>query len=163
MYNVINTLKHIREYITLKRQYNTRNMRIALFAGLITYRRVTDGPSLNPMDYMFSTKYTMNITTAYGFALYMKIHLKSMYSELEEITSMMVGSTYGLYQATMQGNDKKKADSLEVIIMLHKRIDTIIEKVPKDIEREVNKVAYKQMEASSLGKRSEMIMEKMKD
>jgi hypothetical protein len=152
-------LLHAKGYWALKSKYSTKEMRVRLYAGLLTYRRVTDGPSVNPMDYMFSTKHMLNISTAYGFKLYMALHLKPMSETIHIFSNKMTRTTYSLYQATMQNDVDKIADTIEIIIGLHKDIDTYTASIPNDIVREVNSMAYHQMEGCSLSKRMERIME----
>lgn len=152
--------KGIKGYITLRRKYPTTEMRTRLYAGLTTYRKVTKGPSVNPMDYMFSTKTFLDLSTAYGFDLYAAIHLPRLQRPIKHFTSIIVGTTYSLYQATMQGNEIKKADSVEAIMALHKDLDEFLEVIPSDIQQAVNSLSYNQIVDASLEKRMERILEK---
>jgi len=70
----------------------------------------------------------------------------------------MISSTFGLYQGTMQDCIDKKTDGLEVIMELHCAINELVEAMPKQIEVKVNRLAFQQTKASSLGKRTESIM-----
>ena len=153
-----NSIKHVIGYVALKRQFSSEEMLIALYAGLLTYRNVTAGPSVNPMDYMFSTKHLTSLTTAYGYPLYMKLHLPKLAPTFAWLSKCMISSTFGLYQGTMQDCIDKKTDSLEVIMELHCAINKLVEAMPKQIEVKVNRLAFQQTKASSLGKRTESIM-----
>lgn len=158
--NVKELLKHAKGYCTLRTKYTTKEMRVRLYAGLVTYRRVTDGPSVNPMDYMFSTKYMLNISTAYGFKIYMALHLKPVSEPFNRFSSKMVRTTYSLYQATLKNNTVQIEKFLGQISTLHNEIDVFLEDCQKDIDVEVTNMAYHQMCDSSMEKRMERLMEK---
>jgi hypothetical protein len=109
------------------------------------------------MDYMFSTKYLLNISTSIGFKFYMALHLRGLGCTTSELTSKILRSTLSLYQSTMKGDEVKKADSVELVMEIHKEIDAFLLGMPNSIARDVNVLAYHQMLDSSLENRMKRI------
>jgi hypothetical protein len=57
----------------------------------------------------------------------------------------------------MKGDEVKKADSVELVMEIHKEIDAFLLGMPNSIARDVNVLAYHQMLDSSLENRMKRI------
>ena len=153
-------VKNIIGYISLRKEIEPLRMGVFIYASLLAYRKVTDGPSPNPLTYMFSTKEFLTISTRYGFSLFNQLHLKDNHKTIMGFSDRIVTSTYSIHQQTMMGDTKQIEKILAFIAEIHADIDTFMATMPKSFEKEVNRISYRIMENSSLTKRMERLMDK---
>lgn len=152
------TLETITSYIGLRRQYSADAMQIHLYASIHAYRLMTDGPSVNPMDYMFVTQGVFGLFEKPGFNLYMSLHARSISTQINVIIRLMVRTTYALYEPTMAGNSEGVRIATKRISRLHKLIDNFLNTVPKEHETAVRHLTYQLVDKNSLKSRMERLM-----
>ncbi len=152
------TLETITSYISLKRQYSPEDMQIRLYASINAYRLMTDGPSVNPMDYMFVTQGIFGLFEKPGFNLYMRLHARAICIPINIIIRLMVRTTYALYEPTMTGNSKGVEQATKRISRLHTFIDGFLETIPKQHETAVRHLTYQLVDKNSLKSRMERLM-----
>ena len=153
-----NSLETITSYIRLRRQYSPDAMRIRLYAYINAYRLMTDGPSVNPMDYRFVTQGIFGLYEKPGFNLFMWLHARDIYIPTNMIIRLMVRTTYALYEPTMAGNSEGVERATKRISRLHKFIDSFIETIPKQHETAVRHLTYQLVDKNSLKSRMERLM-----
>ena len=152
------SLETITSYIRLRRQYSPDAMHIRLYAYINAYRLMTDGPSVNPMDYMFVTQGIFGLYEKPGFNLFMWLHARDIYIPTNMIIRLMVRTTYALYEPTMAGNSEGVERATKRISRLHKFIDSFIETIPKQHETAVRHLTYQLVDKNSLKSRMERLM-----
>ncbi len=153
-----NNLETITSYIGLRRQYSAEAMQVHLYASINAYRLMTDGPSVNPMDYMFVTQGVFGLFEKPGFNLYMWMHLRAISIPINVIIRLMVRTTYALYEPTMAGNSEGVRIATKRISRLHKLIDDFLKTIPKQHEIAVRHLTYQLVDKNSLKSRMERLM-----
>ena len=152
------TLDIITSYIWLRRQYSPHDMNVQLYASINAYRLMTDGPSVNPMDYMFVTQNIFGLFEKPGFNLYLWLHARDICIPINITIRLMVRTTYALYEPTMAGNSFGVEKAKKRIARLHKFIDNFLKSLPKQHETAVRHLTYQLVDNNSLKSRMERVM-----